>query len=437
LAAFFPQTALCLNRLATEGVTDFAALENALLAALKHDGARWLEELLNDPALPCPNNQPRPDEQNFGPRPKAVLLTLGWITLRRAYFYSAERQEGRFALDAALGLVDSYSPGVTRWMCRAAALAGSYQAASQDLLTYAALDIDARQIQRMVLQMAPRMTQWREAQGPVFNPAAGDIFCVGTDGTGAPMRRQDLRGRKGKNGRARTREVKVGTVFTHRKPDQPDQRPERDYESTTYIADIVTAKEFGTRLRAEATRRGIAKAKTIVFLGDGARWVWELARINFPEAICILDYYHACEHLTLLSQALYGEGSALAKKRFRQWRKALLKDKITPIVAQAKADLPARGQSRKAAQKQIGYFQRNQARMLYQTFRQAGCFIGSGVVEAGCKTVVGQRLKLSGMLWSRKGASDLLTIRCALLSGWFESFWKHQSNPAPSLAFAA
>jgi hypothetical protein len=437
LAAFFPQTALCLNRLATEGVADFAALETALLAALKHDGARWLEELLNDPALPCPNHPPRADEENFGPRPKAVLLTLGWITLRRAYFYSAQRQEGRFALDAALGLVDSYSPGVARWMCRAAALAGSYQAASQDLLTYAALAIDARQIQRMVTQMAPRMTQWREAQGPVFHPAAGDIFCVGTDGTGAPMRRKELRGRKGKNGRARTREVKVGTVFTHRKPGQPDQRPERDYDSTTYIADIVSAKEFGTRLRAEAMRRGIAKAKTIVFLGDGARWVWELARINFPEAICVLDYYHACERLTLLSQALYGEGSAAAKQRFRQWRKALLKDKITKIIAQAKADLPARGPSRKAAQKQIGYFQRNQSRMLYQTFRQAGYFIGSGVVEAGCKTVVGQRLKLSGMLWSRKGASDLLTVRCALLSGWFESFWKHQSNPAPGVAFAA
>jgi hypothetical protein len=396
-----------------------------------------LEELLNDPALPYKNNQPQPDEQDYGQRPKAVLLNLGWITLRRSYLYSAQRQEGRFPLDAALGLVDSYSPGVARWMCRAAALAGSYQAASQDLLTYADLQIDARQVQRMVRQMAPCMTQWREAQGPVFNPAAGDIFCIGADGTGAPMRRKELRRRKGKNGRARTREVKVGAIFTHRKPDTPDQRPERDYDSTTYIADIVSAKEFGTRLRAEAIRRGIAKAKTIVFLGDGARWVWELARINFPEAICILDYYHACEHLTLLSEALYGQGSALAKKRYRQWRKALLKDKITQIIAQAKADLPARPQSRKLAKKQIGYFERNQLRMTYQTFRQAGYFIGSGVVEAGCKIVVGQRLKQSGMLWSRKGASDLLTVRCALLSRWFESFWKHQSNIARGLAFAA
>jgi hypothetical protein len=281
------------------------------------------------------------------------------------------------------------------------------------------------------------MSQWREARGPVFNPAAGDIFCVSTDGTGAPMRRKELRGRKGKQGKARTREVKVGTVFTHRKPDKPEERPERDYQSTTYIADIVSAKDFGSRLRAEALRRGIARAKSIVFLGDGAAWVWELARVNFPSATCILDYYHACEHLNLLSQALYGEGSTLAKKRYRQWRKALLKDKITHIIEQAKADLPARTQSRKLAKKQLGYFQRNKLRMLYQTFREAGYFIGSGVVEAGCKTVVGQRLKQSGMLWSLKGASDLLTVRCALLSGWFQNFWKYSSNLAEDLAFAA
>jgi hypothetical protein len=408
-----------------------------LLAALKKDGARWLQELLNDPALPCKDNRPQPGEQDLGQRSKSVLLTLGWITLRRTYFYDPERRQGRFPLDAALGLIDSYSPGVARWMCRAAALAGSYQAASQDLLTYAALEIDARQIQRMVGQMAPLMNQWREAQAPSFNPAAGEIFCVGTDGTGAPMRRKELRGRKGKNGKARTREVKVGTVFTHRKPDRSDQRPERDYESTSYIADIVSAKEFGTRLRAEALRRGMARAKTIVFLGDGAAWVWELARVNFPTAICILDYYHACEHLTLLSQALYGEGSTLAKRRFRQWRKALLKDQVDQIIAQATTDLPARASSRRLAKKQIGYFQRNNSRMRYQTFRQAGYFIGSGVVEAGCKTVVGQRLKQSGMLWSRQGASHLLTVRCALLSGWFESFWKHRSNLARGLSFAA
>jgi len=415
---------------------DFSALESELLRALKEDGARLLEQVLNDPLFQFKGSQPLPEEENYGQRSKAVLCSLGWIFLKRPYLYSASQQEGRFPLDAALGLIDGYSPGVARWMCRAGARAGSYEAASQDLLTYAGLEIDARQIQRMIAQMAPHFSQWRQSQEPLFNPTAGDIFCVGTDGTGAPMRAKELKGRKGKRGgKARTREVKVGTVFTHRQP-APQERPERDYQSTSYIADIVTAKEFGSLLRAEALRRGIARARKVVFLGDGAAWVWELARVYFPGAICILDYYHACEHLSLLANALYGEGSPLAKRRYRQWRKALLKDKVGEIITQAQSDLPKGTQARKLVKKQIGYFQRNRSRMTYQTFREAGYFIGSGVVEAGCKTVVGQRLKQSGMLWSRPGARHLLTVRCALLSGWFDEFWKHHNRNSQNLSFA-
>jgi hypothetical protein len=306
------------------------------------------------------------------------------------------------------------------------------------LLAYAGLQIDARQLQRLVSQVAPVMNRWRQSQGPLPQATAGEVMCIGTDGTGAPMRRRYLRGRKGKKGgRARTREVKVGTVFTHPKPTEPDQRPERDYGSTSYLAAIVSADEFGPLLRNEAIRRGMGSAKTVVFLGDGAVWVWKLARLNFPGAVCILDYYHACEHLSLLSAALYGEGSALAKRRYRLWKKWLLKDKVGDIISQAKEDLPQEAGTRKLAKVQIGYLERNRSKMLYRTFRTVGYFIGSGVVEAGCKVVVGQRLKQSGMLWSRKGAEHLLAIRCALLSGWFESFWKAYAQSGQALAFAA
>jgi hypothetical protein len=250
-------------------------------------------------------------------------------------------------------------------------------------------------------QVAPGMNRWRAAQAPVFNPMAGDILCVGTDGTGAPMRRARSGGAKArmaaKPAPARSRSAPSSLTANLT---SPTNGPERDYASTTYMAAIVPAQEFGPLLRAEAMRRGMAKAKVVVFLGDGAVWVWKLARLNFPNAVCILDYYHACEHLNLLSATLYGEGSPLAKRRFRQWRKALLKDKVAQVIAQAKADLPTKAQARKLAKKQIAYFERNRSKMLYQTFRAAGYFIGSGVVEAGCKTVVGQRLKQSGMLWS-------------------------------------
>jgi hypothetical protein len=110
---------------------------------------------------------------------------------------------------------------------------------------------------------------------------------------------------------------------------------------------------------------------------------------------------------------------------------------VQQVIARAKADLPTRGQPRTLAKKQIAYLERNRAKMLYQTYRQAGYFIGSGVVEAACKSVVGQRLKHSGMLWSLKGAAHVLTVRCALLSGWFDDFWKPRSTTAQTHSFAA
>jgi hypothetical protein len=416
----------------------FAACETGLLEALKADGSKLLESLLNDPDLPVEGAQARNGEQDYGKRLKVVTSVLGSLSLWRNYFYDPALQKGRFALDEALELVEGYSPEVARWMCRAGSLAGSYQAASLDLLTYAGLEIDGRQVQRMIEQMAPVMADWRNAQTDLFDPLAGDIFNVCADGTGAPMRRKELKGRRGKqpDGTARTREVKVGALFTHRRP-KPDERPLRDHNSTSYIAQILSAQDFGSRLRAEALRRGMAKARVVVFLGDGAVWIWKLARINFPGAVYILDYYHALEHLTLLTNALYGEGSDLAKQRFKQWRKALLEDRVTKIIAQAKADLPSGGQARSLAKKQIAYLERNRSKMLYRTYRQAGYFIGSGVVEAACKTVVGQRLKQSGMLWSLRGASHILTVRCALLSGWFDAFWNRNQSPTEAVSLAA
>jgi hypothetical protein len=414
-------------------------LERQFLTGLKEDGARLLELCLNDPSLPQPSVELGPQEEHAGYRNKTVLTNVGWLTLRRSYLYSSLRRQGRCPLDRTWGFVDSYSPEVLRLGCRAAALGGSYEAGSRDLLTYAGLSIDARQLQHMVSNMAPVMNRWRQSQGPSpADPTRGEILCIGTDGTGAPMRRRHLRGRKGKQGmRARTREVKVGTVFTHRKPSQPDERPERDHGSTTYLAAIVSSQDFGPLLRHEANRRGMGSAKTVVFLGDGAVWVWRLARLNFPGAVCILDYYHACEHLNLLAAALYGEGTALARRRYRLWKKWLLKDKVADVIQQAEEDLPEQAGVRKLARQQINYLERNRSKMTYQTFRQAGYFIGSGVVEAGCKVVVGQRLKQSGMLWSLKGAEHLLAVRCALLSGWFEAFWKNYATSGQTLAFAA
>ena len=399
-------------------------MEQGLLAALKEDGVGLLEQLIHESSPSAPGPALEPGEQNYGSRSITVLTVLGAILLRRPYYYNEALSRGRHPLDQALGLIGGYSPCVARMMCRAGALSPSFEAASQDLQAYGGLHVQGRQFQRVIEIVGPLIAFKRKELPPPTRPPSVDVMCVSVDGTGVPARPAELAGRKGKqpDGTSRTREVKVAAIYTHRLP-RKGERPFRDVDSTSYIADIVEAAEFGIPVRQEAFRRGMAAARTVVFLGDGARWVWELARVNFHGAVCILDFYHAAEHVSKLINLLYGEGSGKSKKLFPRWRKALRRNRIGWLIRLATRDLPPAHHNRDAAREQIAYLENNRSRMQYKTFLEAGYFIGSGVVEAGCKSVVGQRLKQSGMRWSVQGARDILNIRCALASRLFDTLW--------------
>jgi hypothetical protein len=258
------------------------------------------------------------------------------------------------------------------------------------------------------------------------------VFYVEGDGTGIPVRPEETVGRKGKQTgqRAKTREVKLGCVFTQTKDDE-EGKPIRDPQSTSYVATLQPAAEFGALLRTEARKRGLALACLVVFLGDGAAWVWELARVNFPMAVFILDFFHAAEHLKWLAQALWGENTEQSKTQWERWAKLLKEqpDGLDRVLREARQALPRRGKQREAALKQIAYFESNTDKMRYAEYRARGLFIGSGVVEAGCKTVIGRRLKQSGMFWGVAGAQNVLDIRCLLENRQFGLFWDQYRKP--------
>ena len=326
--------------------------------------------------------------------------------------------------------MDGSSPGLVRLASRAAARSG-YQAASQDLEALAGVKIDGRQIQRIVQQSGPQIGQ-QLLQGPCVIEKPIPIMYLEVDGTGVPMRPEELVGRKGKqpDGSAKTKEVKLGCVFTQTMTDQAGY-PLRDHQSTTYAGSFEPAEVFGLKIRNEAQRRGIGSALIVVFLGDGAAWVWELARLNFPQAICILDFYHALEHLNDLCKILYASRDHWVTRMQEQWRHQMENDGIADVIASAQRRLSELDSTlHEEIEKQIAYFENNQERMRYKTYRQKGYFYGSGVVEAGCKTVVGQRLKQSGMLWGRPGAESVLQLRCALLGNRWDECWNriHQSD---------
>lgn len=392
------------------------------------DGRRLLQELYNQPDLSVPDNASRPGEKCHPNRAKDIQTLFGTIQVRRHYFYDPDQQRGRFPLDQALGLVHSFSPALVRLSARAAAKEG-YESASEDLLAQAGVAMEGRQIQRLVNLVAPQVAAQLE-QG---TPAPADpipILYVEVDGTAIPMVAEALEGRPGKqeDGSAKTREVKLGAVFTQTKTDE-EGRPVRDHQSTTYVGSLESASDFGARIRAEALRRGLGRALRVVFIGDGSAWIWELARVNFPLALWILDLYHALERLHELCEGLYGQGSPWAARMEQSWSGMIKDDQIRQVIVAARRRLADLGlQPDDTLEKQIAYFEHHQDKMLYKTYRDQGLSCGSGVVEGGCRSVIGQRLKESGMFWTETGATSVLTLRLALKSNRWDECWDRLNN---------
>jgi hypothetical protein len=209
------------------------------------------------------------------------------------------------------------------------------------------------------------------------------------------------------------REVKVGVAFAGRTG--PDGKPQR--ETTRYFADVLEAEPFGWRWYSLAETIGRQRARRLIVLGDGAVWIWNLAEMHFPGAVQIVDWCHAAERLWTVANALWGEGHPSAARWVRQSKKHLANGHVERVIALLE-QLPARSKEAKTtARDAVGYFGNNAERMRYRRFRRQGLFIGSGVVEAGCKHIVGHRLKGSGMRWSLDGLRPVLALRLAVLYG--------------------
>jgi len=419
---------------------NLAWLDAGLRAALLADGRTLLEQFLNQEQLHLAGAATRAGERCYAERPRTCQTVFGAVTLQRDYYRHAASGQTRWPLDEALGLVQNCTPALARMMCRAGSLE-PFEAASQSLACYAGVAVVGRRIQRLLQVVGPAIEKWTGQLAPPQPLPVVPVFYVEADGTGVPMRKGQLKGCRGRqpDGTAKGREVKLGCVFTQHGVDG-EGYPLRDPDSTSYLASFAGAKAFGAALRVEAQHRGIAGALKTVFLGDGAAWLWNLARINFPGAICILDLYHATEHLTVLTDALYGPGTSRAKTQFTEWLRRFKDepDGVATVLGAAEADLPKPRARRKLARQQIQYFRKNQKRMAYACFRQQGLFLGSGVIEAGCKTTVGQRVKQSGMFWNVAGSQNVLSTRCAIFSHRYEQYWQPPSPaPSPAISLAA
>jgi hypothetical protein len=215
------------------------------------------------------------------------------------------------------------------------------------------------------------------------------------DGTGVPVVKKETLGRQGKiaGQPAHTREVKLGCAFTQSTWDKEGYAI-RDPDSSTYSGAIETAEEFGKRIYREALKRGWRCAKKKVIIGDGAEWIWTLVAEHFPEAMQIVDLYHARQHLWEVARQLYPHEKNKQKTWMKVHQKRLLdKGKIERLVGALRAVHTSNAEMAEKIRLEADYFERNAERMRYPQFRRQHLFVGSGVIEAGCKTVVGSRLK--------------------------------------------
>lgn len=420
------------------GYLDLEATEMVVRSVMHQVGAATLSRLLRfaSPAadqrtIPCAcGNQA--DYREL--RSKPVLTVVGPVEVLRPYYLCPHCHTGQFPADVELDIENTESsPGVRR-MQAVVGQEASFDHGRQQMKLLADLEVTTKAVERTAEAIGENIAAREQEEIrravqldlPMVMGEAVPILYVQMDGTGVPVVNKETVGRQGKtDGQpAHTREAKLGCVFTQTNWDQ-EGYPIRDPDSTTYTGAIETAEEFGKRLYVEAWKRGWSRAEKKVVMGDGAEWIWNLAEQHFPGAVQIVDLYHARQHLWELVRRLYPNDEVSQKAWIRNHQKRLLdKGKIEKLVTALRSIHSANPEVVEKICTEADYFDRNAERMRYPEFRRQHLFVGSGVIEAGCKTVIGSRLKRSGMFWTVRGANAILALRCCHLNSRFEDYWE-------------
>jgi hypothetical protein len=418
---------------------DLEALESAVRRQALRLAAHAVEQRLNadhsdgeQPHRRCGCGQL---SRYAGRRAKTFESALGLLTLERAYYHCSACSRGFCPRDRQLGLENtSLSPAVTRMVATVGALV-SFEEGSQLLRELAGIPVNAKQVERAAEALGVEIGEDEKrdvtsAEGP---PLPSTLY-LGVDGTGVPMRAEELKGRGGKqpDGSAKTREVKLCTVWSAEARDAEDH-PMRDEGSVSYTAAIESAATLDTdqapsaftqRVLREASRRRFTQAQRTVVIGDGAPWIWNIAQELFPRAIQIVDRFHVKQTLSTVSKAVYGAGSPRAHQWARRRHDELDAGKFSDLLRAVRRHSSHSEEARKCFQ----YLHRNRHRMRYPHFETLGLCTSSGVVEAGCKVIVGTRLKRAGMHWTLRGSNAIIALRCSRLSGRFQDFWERRSD---------
>jgi hypothetical protein len=326
-----------------------------------------------------------------------------------------------FPLDEVLQLgSSSWSPATLRQALRLGVEIPSYRRAAEAFTELTQLPLSKSALQRLVTDygQAVVVQQAAEAEAMVRVPSKeeevvwrtvpepdSEIMNVSSDGVLIHLRQEGWK------------EVKTMAISAV-EPQFNAATGEVEGQLTrhSYRAGLWEAATFANHLWAEASHRGLEKAKLVVSVNDGAAWIWAVVFMCFARCVQILDWWHAVQYLWTIAGVALGEGTPPATAWVEQQKHLLAQSGLRQVLHNVRQLYP-RGQPLPApVHKAVLYLFHHRWRMRYREFRQAGCPIGSGTVESACKVVVQQRMKQAGMQWSRTGAQAMLALRCLLLS---------------------
>jgi len=376
---------------------DLEAVEKAIRSAVLAAGNGVLSDFLD--GIGCGRRE-EPVVCSCGTRMKSKGLKEKTLTsimgqLSRPYvrsMFQCERcGKTRYPGDEELDVVGtSRTPGLRRMQASKGAN-GTFKKGRNELDEFAGVTVSAKDVERVAEKTGADIHKWTERENNSLrrNPPDTDVpktietMYIEADGTGIPMVYDAVKGRKGKqpDGSAKTREAKLGCVFTQTTFNDK-RRPVRDPASTSFVGRIETAEQFGQRLYAEAVRRGLYEAKRVVFLSDGAEWLRNLRQLHFPEATHIIDLYHAKEHIAELAKLIFHKNPLEVTLHRDRWWGFLEDGHIERFLAQVRKKLPRNPLFKKEIKREMGYFEKNKERMRYGDFYERGMFIGirDGVV---------------------------------------------------------
>lgn len=411
--------------------TDLKDLEEATLAAMQQIGQRFLKILIEA----CQSGEPEEEiecrcggtAEYVRQREGTVITLVGQIRVWRSYYLCERCHEGTYPLDEQLGF-------------RAGALSAALEEALALVGGHIPFELASDLVERLtrvsisdngVRQATERIGQERLDADTAQVEAAWEDYDLPEAPANAPKRLYGSIDETSVNTETGWRNPKLGSWYTTAEPpwEEPPENWELRAEEITYYGDITTAEEFGRLMYVTGVQRGAEQAEVLIFIADGAAWIWKQVEKHFPEAVQIVDWFHATEYIWAVAHAVYGEGSDLAEAWAKRRLAELWDGDLRAVVAACRKYVNL---TQDSARRAITYFFNNRHRMRYPEYRAQGYHIGSGTIESGCKRVIGARLKQAGMKWRVVGARQVIKARATHLSGEWDDFCDQRETPRRS-----